>query len=315
MSQSLKLLGIAGRSYYRWVKEAAWQRAPREPVRPVQVYEALPAEQQAVKQYALAHPEIRHRELAWRMIDEEVAMLSPSSVYRILLEADLMYRQRGRVKRYRAEHEKATRPDQIWATDLMYVKLGEEQYFLIAFIDEYSRYLVHWELASSMDGRTLSTAAQAALQTLPRDGEGRVTVQPMIRSDNGSGYISREFGEVLEYHRLAHQRIRPHCPEENGVMERANRTLREKLDERELASRSEAEVALHQIIDNYNQVRLHSALGFKPPAVFYRGNPAAIDAARKQKLVQARHHRKEENLKLKQRTLAWSAAEHVPSVT
>jgi hypothetical protein len=98
-------------------------------------------------------------------------------------------------------------------------------------------------------------------------------------------------------------------------MERANRTFREKLDERELTSRSEAGAALHQIIENYNLVRLHSSLGFKPPAVFYRGNPAAIDAARKQKLVHARHHRKEENLKLKQRTLAWSAAEHVPSVT
>ena len=315
VSQSLKILGVAPRSYYRWQKEAAWQRAAREPVRPVQVYEALPVEQAAVKRYALAHPEIRHRELAWRMIDEEVAMLSPSSVYRILLEADLMNRQRGRVKRYRAEHEKATQPDQIWATDLMYVTLGQEQYFLIAFIDEYSRYLVHWDLECSMDGLTLSTAAQAALQTLPRDGEGRVTVQPVIRSDNGSGYISREFGEVLEYHRLTHRRIRPYCPEENGVMERANRTFREKLDERELTSRSEAEAALHQIIENYNQVRLHSSLGFKPPAVFYRGNPAEIDAARKQKLVQARHHRKEENLRVKQRTLAWSAAEVVPSVT
>ena len=312
---SLKLLGIAPRSYYRWQKEAAWQRAAREPVRPVQVYEALPTEQAAVKQYALAHPEIRHRELAWRMIDEDVAMLSPSSVYRILLEADLMNRQRGRVKRYRAEHEKASRPDQIWATDLMYVTLGEEQYFLIAFIDEYSRYIVDWELTSSMDGWTLSTAAQQALQTLPRDNEGRVTVQPLIRSDNGSGYISREFGEVLEYHRLTHRRIRPHCPEENGVMERANRTLREKLDECELTSRLEAEAALEQIIENYNQVRLHSSLGFKPPTVFYRGNPAAIDEARKQKLIQARHHRKEENLKLKQRTLAWSAAEDGPSVT
>ncbi len=315
MKTSLKILGIAPRSYYRWVQEAAWQRTAREPVRPVQVYEALPAEQAAVQKYALEHPEIRHRELAWRMIDEDVVMLSPSSVYRILLAADLMNRQRGRVKRYRAEYEKATRPDQIWATDLMHVTLGEEQYFLIAFIDEYSRYLVHWELASSMDGRTLSTAAQAALQTLPRDAEGRVTVQPVIRSDNGSGYISREFGEVLEYHRLAHQRIRPHCPEENGVMERANRTLREKLDELELANRSEAEAALGQIIENYNQVRLHSALGFKPPAVFYRGNPDAIDATRKQKLVQARQQRKEANLQLKQRTLALSSAERVPSVT
>lgn len=193
----------------------------------------------------------------------------------------------------------------------MYLRIGEEQYFLIAFIDEYSRYLVHWELVSSMDGMTLSTAAQAALQKLPMSEEGRVMVQPIIRSDNGSGYISQEFGALLEHHCLVHHRIKPHCPEENGVMERANRTLREKLDELELTSRSEAEDALTAIIWNYNNERLHSALGFKPPATFYRGNPAEVDANRLLKLRQARHHRKEMNLKLKQKTLPLNAGENV----
>ena len=48
------------------------------------------------------------------------------------------------------------------------------------------------------------------------------------------GYVSREFREVLAEHELAHQRIKPHCPEENGLMERAYRTLREALDGQEL---------------------------------------------------------------------------------
>lgn len=308
---SLKILGVAFGSYYRWKREAAWNREQREPIKPVQVFEALPEEKKAVKSYALQHAEIRHRELAWRMIDEDVAYLSPSTVYRILLEENLMNRHRGRKKRYREELEKATRPDEIWGTDLMYLRIGEVQYFLIAFIDEYSRYLVHWELVSTMDGMTLSTAAQAALQQLPMNEEGRVTVQPIIRSDNGSGYISQEFGALLEHHRLVHHRIKPHCPEENGVMERANRTLREKLDELELTSRSEAEDALKAIIWNYNNERLHSALGFKPPATYYRGNPAEVDANRLLKLRQARHQRKEMNLKLKQKTLPLNAGENV----
>ena len=159
-----------------------------------------------------------------------------------------------------------------------------------------------------MDGRSLSIAAQAALQTLPLDNEGRATVQPMIRSDNGSGYISKEFGSVLEYHRLVHNRIRPHCPEENGVIERANRTLREKLDELELKSRSEAQEALSSIVEHYNTVRLHSSLGFKLPATFYRGNPDELDSNRALKLRLARHHRREENLKLKQKTIPLQAS-------
>ena len=164
---------------------------------------------------------------------------------------------------------------------------------------------------SSMDGRAFSIAAQAAMQTLPLDEEVRAKIQPMIRSDSGSGYISQEFGQVLEYHRLVHNRIRPHCPEENGVIERINRTFREKLDEHELSSRSEAEVALKSIVEHYNTERLHSSLGFKPPAIFYRGNPAEVDASRVLKLRQARHKRKEENLQIRQKTLALTAAETI----
>lgn len=101
----------------------------------MQVHEALPAEKAAVKLYALTHPEIRHRELAWRMIDEDVAYLSSSTVYRILCEQDLMCRRPGRRKRCREEHDKATFPDHIWGTDFMYLKIHQEQYLLIAFIE------------------------------------------------------------------------------------------------------------------------------------------------------------------------------------
>ncbi|MCA9172196.1 MAG: IS3 family transposase [Planctomycetales bacterium] len=301
--ESLRILGIARRTYYRWRRERAWEQERRQPLKPVQVFEALPAEKAAVKSYALAHPEIRHRELAWRMIDEDVAYLSSSTVYRILCEQDLMCRRPGRRKRYREEHEKAAFPDHIWGTDFMYLKIGKEQYFLIAFIDEYSRYLVHWELMSTMDGNRISTAAQAALETLPRDAEGKVLVQPIIRSDNGSGYVSKEFGGLLEFHGLNHHRIRPHCPEENGIMERANRTLRESIDEHEIKSRYDAEEALRNIIDHYNHQRLHSALNYKAPVVYYRGDPDQIDEQRRRKLSQARHRRKQTNLGTRQPTL------------
>ncbi len=131
-------------------------------IKPVQAFEALPEEKQAVVKYALEHPGVRHRELAWRMIDDDVAYLSMSTVYRILLSEELMCLRRGRKKRYRDEAEKASRPDEIWATDLMYLKVGGIQYYLLNFIDEYSRYLVHWELLTSMDGHSISIGAQKA---------------------------------------------------------------------------------------------------------------------------------------------------------
>ena len=187
----------------------------------MQPYEALPEEREAVKQYALKHPEVRHRELAWRMVDEDVAYLSPSTVYRILREEKLVCPWRRRTKRRREEEEKAQRPDTIWATDLKYVSVGARNYYLICFLDEYSRYIVHHELLPRMDGHSVSLAAQAALEKLPRDEHGELIERPEIRSDNGSAYISREFGGVLDHYGLSHRRIKPHCPEENGLMERA----------------------------------------------------------------------------------------------
>ena len=159
-----------------------------------------------------------------------------------------MFLRPGRKKRYREDVEKASRPDEIWSTDLMYLKIGGHQYYLLNFIDEYSRYLVHWELLTSMDGHSISIGAQKALEGLRLDHEGKVTIQPVIRSDNGSGYICKEFGGLLAFHDLTHHRIKPHCPEENGVMERCNRTLREAIEEQELVGRYDSEEKIGRIV-------------------------------------------------------------------
>jgi putative transposase len=308
--KTLAALGIARRTYYRWLKEEKWARQlPEAPVRPVQPYEALPEEKQAVLDYARRHPELhpelRHRELAWRMVDEDVVCLSPSTVYRILKEANLVHPWRRRSKRRREEDEKATRPNEIWATDLMYVQVGEATYFFVSFMDEYSRYVVHHELLLGMDGVTVSLAAQAAIDTLPKGADGKPLDKPVIRSDNGSGYVSKEFKVVLKENGLDHHRIRPHCPEENGLLERSNRTIREQLEGEELKNLVQAQSVFRRIIRRYNEERLHSALGYLRPVDYYRGDPREQHEARREKLAQARHRRRERNLELQRGTLPY----------
>jgi putative transposase len=303
---------VSASSYYRWLRGQAWrQDGPVKAPAPLQPYEALPEEKEAVKAYALKHPEIRHRELAWRMVDDDAVYLSPSTVYRILRREELVCPWRRRKKRRREDAEKARRPNQIWATDLKYVAVGDRNYYLISFLDEYSRYLVHHELLASMDGHTVSLAAQAALETLPRDGEGRLLEKPVIRSDNGSGYVSREFGGVLDEHGLSHRRIRPHCPEENGLIERAQRTFDEALDGHEMVNPLQAQDIIARMVRWYNEERLHSALGFLRPADYYRGQPQVLREERRRKLAQARHRRREINLRVRQLTLPLTRQEVV----
>lgn len=312
--RTLARLGVSPASYYRWRKES--QRAQtlaREPARPVQAYEATDEEKRAVRAYALKHPGIRHRELAWRMVDEGVAYLSPSTVYRILKAADLVCPWRRRKKRTREDQEKASRPDEIWATDLMVVQIGGRTYYLVTFLDEYSRLIVHHALVPSMDGITVSLEAQAAIERFLQEKRGELPPQgmPRMRSDNGSCYISREFRGVLDEHHLGHQRIKPHCPEENGIIERSNRTLREALDGEELTGLLPARDVIARIVKWYNEERLHSAIGYLRPIDYYRGDPATLHDERRRKMAEARHRRREQNLKLRQPTLPLECGEGV----
>jgi len=175
-------------------------------------------------------------------------------------------------------------------------------------MDEYSRYVVHHELLLGMDGVTVSLAAQKAIDTLPKKEDGSLVEKPTIRSDNGSGYVSQEFKVVLKENGLDHQRIKPHCPEANGIIERSNRTIREHLEGEELTNLVQAQKVFARIIGRYNEERLHSALGFLRPADYYRGDPSAKYEQRRLKLAEARHRRRERNLQLQQGTLPYAAA-------
>lgn len=97
--------------------------------------------------------------------------------------------------------------------------------------------------AGGTAGFSASVEAQGAIDQLLKEKGGEIPAHgmPRLRSDNGSCYLSREFRGVLNEHGLHHARIKPHCPEENGVVERSNRTLREALEGEELTDLMQAQ--------------------------------------------------------------------------
>jgi len=270
------------------------------------MYELLGSERETIIDYALKHPDLRHRELAWKMLDEGVVAVSASSVYRVLREANLVrgWKPKPKVKGS-GRGKPPSRPDDKWQTDIKYVRVGARNYYLLSFMDVYSRYIVHHELLTWMDGQSVSVEAAAAIATLPAD------VRPDIQSDHGSGFISREFAETLSESRVTHTKIRPHTPTDNAEIERYPRTIGDQIDEHDLEDYTQAKSVIARIIAEYNDVRLHSALRFLRPVDYYRGNPESLLAERRRKLSTARQLRKQENIRLRQRLLPWPEAETV----
>ena len=286
--RTLLALGIAPATYYRQQGRTAGGRRAR----PVVVAEALPEERAAVEAFARRHPELRHRALAWTMVDQDVACLSPSTVYRILRRGGLVPEWAPPQRRRSKPLPRPSRPNAQWQTDLRYVKVGELTYYLLVFLDIYSRCIVHHELLRRMDGRTVALAAQAALEQLPE----RARMGICIQSDNGSAFVSGEFARVLAVHGVGHHRIWPHTPEQNAFVERVIRTVGEPLHEEELASFAEAQHAIAEIITWYNHDRLHSALGYLTPVTVHAGLASHVQEQRRQKLAAARAHRRAVNL-------------------
>ena len=238
------------------------------------------------------HPAMSFREIAYTLIDGDLAYLSPSAVYRILKKHDLITPWNRRTwESTRPEHAKS--PDEKWQTDIMYVKIHGRFFYLIIFIDEYSRCIVHHNLLTSMDADSVSLEAQAAIEKLRKDS----VAEPVIQSDNGSSFIAMEFRIVLRENHLTQKLIRPHTPEQNGIVERANKTMRESLAPVILTDYEQAKSEISRIIEYYNNNRRHSSLNYLTPKQYYRGNPEELLRIRESKIEKARILRRERNMK------------------
>ena len=97
------------------------------------------------------------------MLDESVVAVSASSVYRVLREANLVcgWKPKPKVKGS-GRGEPPRRLDEKWQTDIKYVRAGTMNYYLLSFMDVYSRYIVHHELLTWMDGQSVSVEGFAA---------------------------------------------------------------------------------------------------------------------------------------------------------
>jgi transposase InsO family protein len=244
-------------------------------------------EKQAILGFYREYPQEGYRRLAFMMLDADVVAVSPSSVYRVLSEAGLLIRWARRVSKKGTGFVQPMKPHEHWHVDVAYLNLGGTFFYLCSVLDGFCRAIVHWEVKASMTEREVELVLQRAREKYPHE-------HPRIISDNGPQFIARDFKEFIREVGLTHVRISPGYPQSNGKLERYHRTLKEEgIRPRAPRTEEEANAVVEQFVRYYNEVRLHSTIGYITPADKLAGQAEEIFAARDRKLEAARRLRAE----------------------
>ena len=132
-------------------------------------------------------------------------------------------------------------------------------------MDCHSRELLGWHLSRSSRSKTAESALEQALilrfRTL-----GRVPKSFLLRSDNGLVFTSRSYTTLVRGYGLRQEFITPHSPEQNGMVERLIRTLKEQCVHRHrFETLQHASRVISDWVGWYNTRRPHQALGMKTP--------------------------------------------------
>jgi len=155
--------------------------------------------------------------------------------------------------------------NQLWVADITYIRLRQEFIYLAALLDAYSRRCIGWALARYLDARLSLSALQMALQTRSFK-PGQLT----HHSDRGVQYACQDYVNTLQQNKIIISMSRVGNPYDNAIAERFMRTLKyEEIYMNDYDTFAEVLNSVEHFIERvYNRKRLHSALGYVPPAEF-----------------------------------------------
>jgi putative transposase len=198
------------------------------------------------------------------------------AIHRILKTNGWQIRKKssGFKKRAQTMTSQVGNSNERWAIDATTIFCGVDGWSpLTAIIDCHDRCIVGWRLSSS----GISKHAAACLEdALRRRKEELQPGELMLRSDNGLIFGSKPFVSVAKEYGVEQEYITPYTPEQNGMIERFFRTIKEEcIWQHCFKSRDEAFKVIANWMDAYNQIRPHSALGYLSPEEFRKKKKAA----------------------------------------
>jgi putative transposase len=233
---------------------------------------------QAIERLVLEFPGYGYRRVT-AQLQRDGFWVNHKRVLRVLREEGLLCAlPRGWVKTTDSEHglrvypnllpnagwRKLTGINQAWMADLTYVRLPAGFCYLATLLDGFSRRVVGWNLGEGLEARlTVGALDQALADRQPPPGW-------IHHSDRGVQYACREYVERLEAAQAQISMAAKGTPRENAQAESFYRTLkREEVYLQDYRNIGDARAGIGQFVDAvYNEKRLHSALGYRPPSEF-----------------------------------------------
>jgi putative transposase len=261
------VLGVNRGSYYR----AATTPPPAAQGAAVQLREAI-------ERLVLAFPGYGYRRVTVALQREGWAV-NHKRVLRVMREESLLCELKRRwVKTTDSEHglriypnlladrgwQRLTGINEAWVADLSYVRLPQGFAYLAAILDAFSRRVVGWELSRSLEAAVAVAALERALvQRQPAEGF-------IHHSDRGVQYACRDYVERLAAAGARISMAAKGTPRENAQAESFFRTLKhEEVYLQEYRDFEDAYQSIGRFIDDvYNEKRLHSSLGYRPPGEY-----------------------------------------------
>jgi len=281
VKQTLIELNINRSTFYEWYRryqQGGYEALANRYQPPKQFWNQIPPwEKQRVVEIALEHPEKSPRELALYITDKRSYYISESSVYRILKSHDLVTSPMYTVISARDKFPHPTKaPNELWQTDFTWFKVVHwGWYYLCTILDDYSRYILAWQLCNGMSTEDVKANIEAAIR-FSGVRDPRVLHRPRLLSDNGPCYVSAALKKYLEQEGMTHTRGRPYHPMTQGKIERYHRSMKNILLLENYYSPDELTDKIDLFIEYYNNHRYHEALDNLTPADVYYGRGREI---------------------------------------
>ena len=300
VKRTLEELGINRSTFYEWYRK--YLENGFEGLKPMvaqrqSFWNKIPKKQRhQVVEIALDQPSLSPRELACHITDNHGWFISESSVYRILKERGLITSPAWILMQAADEFkDKTTYVHQQWQMDFTYFKIiGWGWYYLSTVLDDFSRYIITWDLCCNMETDDAKRSVDIAiLETGVSEDE-----MPRLLTDNGPAYISNEFKNYVNDQNMGHVRGAPYHPQTQGKIERYHRTMKNVVKLENYFFPDELRARIAEFVDYYNNRRYHESLGNITPADVYFGRAKEIKMQRQEIKMKTIKERRKMNRKL-----------------